>query len=226
MLILEAVVDVNTYFWYIFWGEPGSLNDINILDKSSIVGAILTGKLDLKVVPTYVVNGTKRDWAYFLVDRMYPPCAILVATINNGISDKDWYFCGKQEGSRKDVLKRGFGVLVQQFEYIDRPTRLWYLEDIKNVVYTCVIIHNMVVEARRPTCSAEVCGYDDEDNDDSENDDNMGDTQNGDNGTSTNGNATNQTPPLVSLFGVVNEGGGLATNIATSLASRSCGHDV
>jgi hypothetical protein len=42
-LILEAIADADTYMWYVFFGEVGSLNDTNILDKSSIVGSILGG---------------------------------------------------------------------------------------------------------------------------------------------------------------------------------------
>jgi hypothetical protein len=46
-LILEAIADPDTYCWYIYFGDVGSLNDINVLNKSAIVGALLTGKCDL-----------------------------------------------------------------------------------------------------------------------------------------------------------------------------------
>jgi len=39
-----------------FFGEPGSLNDINILDKSKILGAIFTGALNL-LIAKYEING-------------------------------------------------------------------------------------------------------------------------------------------------------------------------
>ena len=48
---------------------------------------------------------------------------------------------------RKDI-ECAFGILVQQFHVLQRPLRNWYLEDIKNMLYACIIIHNMVVEAR------------------------------------------------------------------------------
>ena len=47
MLILEVICDPDTYIWYCFFGEPGSLNDLNILEKSTIVGSILNGTMDL-----------------------------------------------------------------------------------------------------------------------------------------------------------------------------------
>ena len=46
-LILEAICDPGTYIWYCFFGEPGSLNDLNILKKLTIVGSILNGTMDL-----------------------------------------------------------------------------------------------------------------------------------------------------------------------------------
>jgi hypothetical protein len=49
------------------FGEPGCLNDINILDKSSIVGALMTLDFSIKSVP-YEINGNVGDWMYFLVN--------------------------------------------------------------------------------------------------------------------------------------------------------------
>ena len=46
-LILEAICDPDTYIWHSFFGEPGSLNDLNILEKSTIVGSILNGMMEL-----------------------------------------------------------------------------------------------------------------------------------------------------------------------------------
>ncbi|KAG7345428.1 plant transposon protein [Nitzschia inconspicua] len=76
--ILEAIADGSCYIWFVHFGAPGSCNDINVLDKSSIVGALLSGQLDLKTEP-YEINGTIRDWMYFLVDGIYPNWAICCA---------------------------------------------------------------------------------------------------------------------------------------------------
>ena len=71
-LILEAISDHRRYIWYANFGDAGSLNDINVLDKSSIVGAMLSGKLAMKSPDSYKINGKERDWMYFLVDGIYP----------------------------------------------------------------------------------------------------------------------------------------------------------
>jgi hypothetical protein len=82
---------IDQYLWYVNFGNPGSLNDINILNKSSIVGSMLNGLLGLRVSP-YVNNGTRRDWMYFLADGIYPNWAIFVKTFTNAISNADKAF--------------------------------------------------------------------------------------------------------------------------------------
>jgi hypothetical protein len=45
-LVLEAIADPDLYIWYSFFGKSGSLNDINILNMSSIVASILDGSFN------------------------------------------------------------------------------------------------------------------------------------------------------------------------------------
>jgi Plant transposon protein len=47
-VVLEAVVDCYLWIWSINFANAGSLNEINILDKLSIVSSIWTGKFDLQ----------------------------------------------------------------------------------------------------------------------------------------------------------------------------------
>ena len=41
MMMMEVIYDPELYMWYFHFGEPGSLNDINILYRSTIMGTIL-----------------------------------------------------------------------------------------------------------------------------------------------------------------------------------------
>ena len=50
-LVMEAMVDPHLYIWYCNFGSHGSMNDINILDRSNIVCALLSGKFYGKVTP-------------------------------------------------------------------------------------------------------------------------------------------------------------------------------
>jgi Plant transposon protein len=145
-MILEAIADHRRYIWQANFGDPGSLNDINVLDKSSILGALLTGDMSIKTAP-YTINGNSRDWMYFLVDGIYPEWSIFVNTYTDPIDPKKRTFSKRQEAARKDI-ECTFGVFVQRFHVLQRPLRGWFQEDLVSIVHACVILHNMVVEAK------------------------------------------------------------------------------
>jgi len=146
-LVLEAICDPHLYIWYHHFGEPGSLNDINILDKSSIVTSILDGSLDL-LCPPYRINNAERDYLYFLVDGIYPQWAIFMDTIQDPQNPKETHYCACQEGCRKDI-ERAFGVMVKKWHILHQPLRNWYMNDIHSILNCCIILHNMVVEHHR-----------------------------------------------------------------------------
>ena len=104
-LILEVICDPDTYLVF-FFGEPGSLNDLNILEKSTIVGSILNGTMELRLPQElhYSINGTVCDYLYFLVDGIYPKWPIFISTISNASpGSKDKLFATYQEAVRKDI---------------------------------------------------------------------------------------------------------------------------
>ncbi|KAJ9556109.1 hypothetical protein OSB04_010723 [Centaurea solstitialis] len=54
-------------------------------------------------------------------------------------------FKQRQEGARKDV-ERAFGVLQSRWVIIKGPSRLWHREELSDIMRTCIILHNMIVE--------------------------------------------------------------------------------
>ena len=105
-LILEAICDPDTYIWYSFLGEPESLNDLNILEKSTIVGSILNGTMEFHLPQElhYSISGTVRDYLYFLVDGIYPKWPIFISTVSDAIpGSKDKMFAAHQEVVKKDI---------------------------------------------------------------------------------------------------------------------------
>ena len=105
-LILEVICDPDTYIWYSFFGEPGSLNDLNILEKFTIVGSILNGTMELQLSHElhYSINGMVHDYLYFLVDAIYPKWPIFISTISDtSPGSKDKLFATYQEAVRKDI---------------------------------------------------------------------------------------------------------------------------
>lgn len=145
-IVLEAICDAELWIWHCFFGSPGSLNDINVLDHSTTIERILAGHFPPHI--QYKVNGVERTLPYYLADGIYPAWAIFVKTIQEGSTNKEKEFATAQEAVRKEI-ERAFGVLVARFHILQRPSRLWHRSDIATVMKACIIIHNMVVEARR-----------------------------------------------------------------------------
>lgn len=54
-------------------------------------------------------------------------------------------FSVSQEYVRKDV-ERCFGVLQSRWSMIAHPCRLWSTSDMADVIYACIIMHNMIIE--------------------------------------------------------------------------------
>ena len=58
---------------------------------------------------------------------------------------KESNFSACQESARKDV-ERCFGVLQARWSMIANPCRLWSTSDMADVMYACIIMHNMIIE--------------------------------------------------------------------------------
>ena len=50
-----------------------------------------------------------------------------------------------QMAARKDV-ERAFGVLKKRWHILAQPCRLWEKTHVRNVMYACLILHNMILE--------------------------------------------------------------------------------
>ena len=150
-IVLEAICDPDLYIWFSFFGSPGSLNDINILDKSSIVARMVDGSFQLRLPENlhYTVNGTTRNYLYFLVDGIYPPWSVFVSTFAHpDPQSKQAVFAQAQEAVRKDI-ERAFGVLVMRFSILEKAFMVWDADKLADIVDTCIILHNMLVVEHR-----------------------------------------------------------------------------
>ncbi|XP_057787015.1 uncharacterized protein LOC131004359 [Salvia miltiorrhiza] len=50
-----------------------------------------------------------------------------------------------QEAARKDI-ERAFGVLQARWAIVKGPSRLWSKEAMSDIMFTCIILHNMIIE--------------------------------------------------------------------------------
>nr|XP_023874274.1 uncharacterized protein LOC111986818 [Quercus suber] len=65
-IILEAVASYDLWIWHAFFGLPGSLNDINVLDHSFIFTKLAQG---LAPSVNYSINGHDYTMGYYLADE-------------------------------------------------------------------------------------------------------------------------------------------------------------
>jgi hypothetical protein len=114
MLVLEAVVDQDLRFWHAFFGLPGTLNDLNILDQSPLMQDLYSGNSPATSV-SYTLGEKERNMGYYLADGIYPDYPIFVKSIKEPSDEKSKLFARFQEACRKDV-ERAFGVLQARLQ--------------------------------------------------------------------------------------------------------------
>lgn len=84
-VILEVVGLVNPWIWHAFFGLPGSLNDINVLDRSPLFNRLASGNAPPW---NFTLNGHAYDLGYYLADGIYPSWATLVKTFSHPQDEK------------------------------------------------------------------------------------------------------------------------------------------
>jgi hypothetical protein len=141
-VILEAVASKDLRIWHAFFGMPGSHNDINVLQQSPVFDGIANGTTP---PVNFVVNGNSYNMGYYPADKMYPDWSTLVKTRSQPVNAKNRVYAKAQESLRKD-RERTFGILRARFQLAMNSGRLWSTTDMNDIVTTCVILHNMVVE--------------------------------------------------------------------------------
>ena len=124
---------------------PGTNNDINVLESSHLFSNLAQG-----IAPPahYVIQGKEYDMGYYLADNIYPKWSTIVQTIHEPRGPKKKYFAMRQEACRKDV-ERAFGVLQSRFAIIAGSTRFWRKSVLHDIMSTCIILHNMIIEDER-----------------------------------------------------------------------------
>ncbi len=152
-IVMEAVCDYNLWFWHVCYGNPGSMNDSNVLDTSPLLEMLLDRSFvqveqEAGVVP-YYIPGEDLPFhkTFLLVDGAYPRYCRFVRTINPPITQQEKNFSRWQEGARKDI-ERAFGVLQCRFKAMCTPILSSSMVGATNLTACCIILHNMGVSDR------------------------------------------------------------------------------
>ena len=97
------------------------------------------------VAASFYANGNLYEAGYYLTDGIYPEYATFVKTFTDPVDEKRKYYKKKQESARKDI-ERAFGVLKKRWKVISFPSRYWTKDRMHDVIYTCIILHNMILQ--------------------------------------------------------------------------------
>jgi hypothetical protein len=146
-MIFEAVASYDLWIWHAYFGMSDSCNDINILQRSNLFEIHRTGE---SPPVTFSVNGHMYNMGYYLADGIYPDWPTFVKTIRHPYDVRTQHFATIQESARKDI-KRTFGVLQKRWAVVRDPTYGWSLEHIGDIMKTCFILHNIIVEDEYPS---------------------------------------------------------------------------
>ena len=143
---VEAWCDRDLYVWHWFPGRCGTNNDKTMLAASPLFIDILNGTYKFRLFAPYRIFGSTspRELPYFFADGIYPNWPLFAKPIHQPSNDAESKYTKLQEGVRKDI-ERCFGVLQARFFILRRESYQWYKDDIINISYSCVILHNMLV---------------------------------------------------------------------------------
>jgi Plant transposon protein len=146
-LVLEAVADHNLFFWHAAFGFPGTHNDINILDQSPLWKSMLDGSFHRDFDFHFWINGQRFVNLFLLADGIYLSSGRFCKTFTQPIGEEKKKYAVWQEATRKDI-ERAFGVLQRKFQIMKKLIEQWFIEDICDMMYTCLILHNWMVTDR------------------------------------------------------------------------------
>ncbi|XP_047961644.1 protein ALP1-like [Salvia hispanica] len=141
-MILEAVADHRLRISHVYFGVAGSNNDITVLNSSTLFADQCRGR---GPAIEFTANGRKHHMGYYLADGIFPRWPVFLKTISCPIGERRVLFATKQESARKDV-ERAFGVLQSRWAIVKGSTRFWFKEVIADVMYACIIMHNIIAE--------------------------------------------------------------------------------
>jgi hypothetical protein len=67
-MILEAIAKYDLWIWHAFFGMPGTNNDVNVLQRSSVFDPMTSDRMP----PVhYTINGYTYNFGYYLADGIY-----------------------------------------------------------------------------------------------------------------------------------------------------------
>nr|GEW03449.1 protein ALP1-like isoform X1 [Tanacetum cinerariifolium] len=144
-IMLEVVASYDLWIWYAFFGVACTNNDLTVLNHSPLFDDLLD---DISLVVPFEVNGVTFEKGYYLANGIYPQWAAFVKSFTVARDERNAVFKRRQESARNDV-KRAFGVLQGRRHIIAQPVLAWIVNKLRRIMYTCIILHNMILKNQK-----------------------------------------------------------------------------
>jgi hypothetical protein len=148
-LAYEATVSHTKEVHHLTNHHVGTRNDKTIVHFDSHVVAVkeedLYKSMDFEVYVDELGNKETISGVYLICDGGYHRWRILQCPLKHSVEHEVNEFCAMLESIRKDV-ECFFGILKIRFRFIDGKIEIHLFEDIDNVMYTCCILHNMLLK--------------------------------------------------------------------------------
>lgn len=143
--MLEAVASYDLWIWHAFFGVAGANNDLTVLYNSPLFDDLID---DIGHQVPFEVYGHSFKHGYYLADGIYPQCAAFVKSFTIASDPKNAAWKAKQESARKDI-ERAFGVLQGRWYIIAQQARAWTVGKLRRIMYSCIILHNMILKDKK-----------------------------------------------------------------------------
>ena len=134
-IVCEATAGHAISFFQAYVGLPGSLNDINVMNQTTMqINFMRSNAIDHKCK----IREQEYTGAYFLADGIYPDFPYLVKSILEPLTDKENNFAKVQEACRKDV-ERAFGRLLSKWHIFSKSS---YVQEVEASEIHLVGLHH------------------------------------------------------------------------------------
>jgi hypothetical protein len=77
-IVLEAVATQDLRIWHAFFGSPGALNDLNVLDRSPLLEKLINQQFPSR---QFEINGRTYNLLYLLADGIYRDWPVFMKTL-------------------------------------------------------------------------------------------------------------------------------------------------
>lgn len=143
---VKVICDDNLQIWNLNFVVPGLEDYRTILEPSEFFNDMRSKKWT-PILFDFVLERYYIRTLYYLVDGIYPRLLTFALRYPDSRPQKQRSYSARHSSARK-AIARVFGVLYRQFKIQFNCCRLQCVKEMRTVVKTCCILHNVIVDTR------------------------------------------------------------------------------